>query len=119
MPCILHHEEYSELKADFRPSWEWHTGLETNGLAHWVEEPDLGKLDGEVREEDQFCAHPLLPDGWDLRPLNLVLVEVWYAVDDDPRYAATEVDDLVHHEAHDSGCQDIVGHVSIPGLNGH
>jgi hypothetical protein len=47
--------------------------------------------------------------------LDLVAVEVWYPIDDDPRKGATKVDDLVHDEGHDTGGEDIVLHVGIPG----
>jgi hypothetical protein len=36
-------------------------GGEADELAHGVEEPDLREFDGEVREEDEESALPLLP----------------------------------------------------------
>ena len=81
-----------------------------------MEEPDLGQLDGEVGEEDEFRAVPLFGEGGDFLPLNLVLVEVGDAIDYYPRETAAEVDDFVHHEGHDSGGEDIVLHVRVPTL---
>jgi hypothetical protein len=56
----------------------------------------LGELDGKVREEDELCAVPLLLGGRDLARLQLPLVEVGDAVDDDEGEAAAKVDDLGH-----------------------
>lgn len=50
--------------------------------------------------------------------LDLVFVEVGHAVDDDPGERATEVDEFVHHEGHDSCREDVVLHVGVPGLGG-
>lgn len=117
MPCILQHEENGDLVRDCGPGWEGNAGVHAAHLSHWVEEPDLRKFDGEMTEEDEFRAGPLLFDGWDLLPLDLVLVEIGYAVNYNPRQRATEVDTLVHDEGHDAGCEDIVLHVGIPALN--
>jgi hypothetical protein len=48
--------------------------------------------------------------------LDLVFVEVGHAVDDDPGERAAEVDEFVHHEGHDAGCENVVLHVCVPGL---
>lgn len=48
-------------------------------------------------------------------PLDLVLVEIWDLVHDHERQTATEINHLVHNEGHDSGGQDVVLHVGIPG----
>jgi hypothetical protein len=47
--------------------------------------------------------------------LELVSVEVRYAVDDDPGKRAAEVKRLVDNKRHDSRCQDIVTHPRVPG----
>ena len=47
--------------------------------------------------------------------MNLVFVELWHAVDNDPGEGASEVDELMHGEGHDSSSEDIVLHVGIPG----
>lgn len=46
--------------------------------------------------------------------LNLVLLEVGNAVDDDPWQTAAEVDGLVHDEAHDARGENVVADVCIP-----
>jgi hypothetical protein len=46
--------------------------------------------------------------------LNLVLVEVRYPINDDPRQAPAEVHRLVHNKAHDSRRQHIVSHEGVP-----
>lgn len=47
--------------------------------------------------------------------LNLVFVKVGHAVNNHPRKRATEVDDFVHEEGHDSSGQDIVANEGVPG----
>lgn len=47
--------------------------------------------------------------------LNLVPVEGGNGVDDDPRQAASKVDNLVHHERHDTGGEGVILHVQVPG----
>ena len=103
-----------------------------------MEEPDLGELDGEVREEDEFGAVPLFFDGWDfclddvsewrgrLRErrlgmegtyrLDLVFAEIGDAVDYYPWEGTAEIDDFVHDKGHDTCCEDIVLHVRVPSL---
>lgn len=48
--------------------------------------------------------------------LDLVFIEEGRSVDDHPRNAAAEIEDLVHDKAHDTGGQDVVLHPQIPGL---
>ena len=48
--------------------------------------------------------------------LKLVLVEVWYGVDDDPREGSAKVDKLVHDEAHNTRGNRVILHPKIPGL---
>lgn len=69
-----------------------------------------------MAEKDQFRALPLLRNCWDLLVLDLVLVEIGDAIDDDPWETASKVDEFVHDEAHDSGCKDIVLHELVPTL---
>lgn len=116
VPCILQDKKDGDLEADCLPRWEWYTGVETARLGHWMEQPDLRKLNSEMREENQVCALPLLLPGRNLGPLNLVFVEVWYRIDYDPRDAAAKVDSLVHDETHDTGRKDIILHVGVPTL---
>ena len=48
--------------------------------------------------------------------LNLVLSEKTESVDDNPWERSAEIHDFVHHERHDTGCEDIVLHKSVPGF---
>lgn len=116
MPCILQDEKDGDVESYGCPCWERNTGLHTAHFRHWVEEPDLREFDGEMAEEDESCASPLLGGSGVLLPLDLIFVEIWDLVDDDPRKTATEVDDLVHNKAHDSGGKDIILHVLVPTL---
>jgi hypothetical protein len=47
-------------------SWEGGGSRKAEVLRHGVEEPDLRKLDGEVRNEDELRALPLFFCGRDL-----------------------------------------------------
>lgn len=47
--------------------------------------------------------------------LNLILVEVRYPVNDDPRKSSSKVYHLVHHKGHDASGESIVLHIEIPG----
>lgn len=84
VPCILEHEEDGYLVGYGDGAGEWNGGLETEVLAHRVEEPDLREFDSKVGEEDKRGALCLFPGGGNFVLLNLVLPEVWDAVDDDP-----------------------------------
>lgn len=116
VPGILEDEEQGDLESHGGPGREGDAGLHSAGDGHGMEEPDLGQLDGEMAEEDELGAAPLLGEGWHFLALNLVLVEVGDAVDDDPGETAAEVDNLVHAEAQDAGSEDIVLHVGVPTL---
>jgi hypothetical protein len=116
VPCVLQHEEDCDLVGHGSPMRKGDTGVHAASLRHGVEEPDLGELDSEMAEKDEFGAFPLFCGGWDLLVLDLVLVEVWDAIDDDPGETATEVDDFVHEKAHDTGGDHIVLHVCVPAL---
>ena len=141
VPRVLGHEEDGDLRGHGVPVREGDRGGEAEELGDRVEEPDLRQLDGEVGEEDEGGALPLLggggelaldrtisaaetPDGDDARTamargretygLDLVPVEPWYHTDDDPGQGAAKVDDLVHGERHDAGGEDIVLHERVP-----
>ena len=60
--------------------------------------PDLRQLDGEMRQQHQLRASPLLLRGWNFLILNLVLVEVGNSVDYDPGQAAAEVDLFIAYQ---------------------
>ena len=53
-----------------------------------------GQLDGKVTEQNLSGAFPLLLRTWDFCRLKFPATEVWYSVNNDPRYTATEVDNL-------------------------
>lgn len=88
-----------------------------------------------MREQDQLRAFPLLLSRWDflLLPvsrwesselikisqgkaniLNLISIEILYTIDDHPGNRAAKVYELVHGEGHDSSCEHIVLHESVP-----
>lgn len=110
MPGILHDEEDGNLPRQGSQSRERRTVVNTKVGGDGVEEPDLGQLGGEVADEDDGGAIPLLLEGRDLLRLQLVLVEVRDLVDYHVRNAAAEVDEFVHDEAQDSGREGVVLH---------
>jgi hypothetical protein len=46
--------------------------------------------------------------------LNLVLPEIWNAVDDKPGQSAAKVETFMHDERHDARGEDIVAHPGVP-----
>ena len=66
VPGVLHDEEDGDLVGHLVERRERNAGLETEVLAHGVEQPDLRKLDSEVGEEDEKRALCLLPGRGDL-----------------------------------------------------
>lgn len=95
MPDILEEEEQENLGDNFVQRREGDVvRLHADALCERVEEPDLRELDGEVGEENHLGACPLLFEGRDLGWLELPFAEVGCSVDEDPGYAASEVDDL-------------------------
>jgi hypothetical protein len=60
MPGILHDEEDGDLVGHLGPGGEGNAGLHAEVHAHRMEQPDLRELDGEVTEQDQLGALPLL-----------------------------------------------------------
>jgi hypothetical protein len=67
-----------------------------------------------VTQQDELGALPLLSGSRNLMLLNLVLVEIGNAVDNHPRERATEVDEFVHQEGHDTSGEHIVTNVGVP-----
>lgn len=102
MPGVLNDEEDGDLKGHGGEGGKGDARVHTAELGHGVEQPDLGQLDGAMAQEDQLGASPLFRGRGDLLPLDLVSLEIRDQVHDDEGNAATEVDDLVHDEAHDS-----------------
>ena len=60
VPRVLHHEEDGDLEGDLVPAGEGDGRGHAEELGRRVEEPDLRQLDGEVGEEDERGALPLL-----------------------------------------------------------
>ncbi len=118
VPCILQHEEDADMEEHCGPGRERNASLHSAVLGHGVKQPDLRKLDGKMGEEDELRAVPLLGDGGDLLPLDLVFVKVWDLANNHPGNATTEVDQFVHHEGHNAGGEDVILHVCIPALRG-
>lgn len=65
VPRVLGHEEEGDLAGHLEEWRERHARLHPEELSHRVEEPDLRQLDGEVRDQDQLGAVPLLGRGGD------------------------------------------------------
>jgi hypothetical protein len=53
-----------------------------------------GHFHGEMREQYELGAMPLVLGRWDFCRLEFPLPEVWDGVDDDPWYAPTKVHQL-------------------------
>jgi hypothetical protein len=66
VPGILEDEEDGNLVGHCEERGEGNGGFEAGVLRHRVEHPDLRELDGEVGDEDEFRALPLLFCGGDL-----------------------------------------------------
>lgn len=118
MPGILENKEHRDLEGHRLPTWKRDASIHAAEFRHWVEEPDLRKLDGEMAEKNEFRALPLLSDCGDLLVLDLVSVEIGDSVDDNPGEGSAKVDNLMHNEAHDPGRKNIVLHVLVPTLRG-
>lgn len=116
VPGVLHDEEEGNLPSHGEDRGEWNAVVHAEVGGNGVEEPDLRQFGGEVADEDDGGAIPLLFQGGDLLVLNLVLVEVGDLVHDHEGKAAAEVDDLVHEEAHETGRQSVIVHPQVPGL---
>lgn len=143
VPCVLEDEEDGDLEGHLGERRERHAGVKAARFRHGVEEPDLGEFYGEVAEQDELGAFPLVGSSWDFLlsrsmlaggerwwrispccevagkqtyPLNLVLVKVRNLSNDHPRDAASKVNNFVHGEAHNTSGKDIVLHVCVPAL---
>lgn len=117
VPGILHDKADGDLEGHLPGGREGHVVVHAEVGGDGVEEPDLGKLGGEVADEDDGGAVPLLLQGGNLLSLDLVAVEEGDEVHDHVGNAAAEVDELVEDEAHDSGREGVVLHVNVPGLS--
>lgn len=65
MPGVLQNKEDGNLISHLPHAGERDIGLEAEVLAHGVEQPNLGELDGKVGEEDEEGTLCLLPGGGD------------------------------------------------------
>lgn len=118
MPSILHDKAKGNLNSHGPNRGEGEAVVHTEIGSDGVEEPDLGKLGSEVADEDNGGAIPLFLESWHLLVLDLEAVEVGDHVAEHIGDAATEVDELVENEAHDTGCESVILHPEIPGLLG-
>jgi hypothetical protein len=116
VPGILKDKKYSDVESHGLPTRKRNACVHAAEFRHWVEKPDLRKLDGKVAEENEFRTLPLLGRCGNLLVLDLVLVEIGDSVDDDPRDASSKIHHLMHNEAQDSGREDIILHVLVPTL---
>lgn len=65
-----------------------------------MENPNLRELDSEVREQDGRGTLPLVLPGIDLPLLNLILVEVRNAVDNQPWHTSSKVEEFMNDKDH-------------------
>ena len=63
VPGILHDEEDTNLKNNLPPGREWHAIVEAPVCCQGMEEPNLGKLDGDVAEKNDAGAVKLVVPG--------------------------------------------------------
>lgn len=117
VPGVLQDEEEGNLPSHGEERGERNAVIHAEVGGNRVEEPDLRQFGGEVADEDDGGAIPLLLQSGNLLVLNLVLVEVGNLVHDHEGKAAAEVDDLVHEEAHEAGRQSVIVHPQVPGLD--
>lgn len=118
VPSILHDEANSNLKSHLPERGEANTVVHSEVGGNGVEEPDLRKLGGEVANEDNGGAVPLLLERGHLLRLDLEAVEVGNQVAEHVGNATAKVDELVEDEAHNAGGEGVVLHPEIPGLFG-
>ena len=117
VPCILQNKKDRDVHNHSRPGREWNARLHAAVFSHWVEKPDLRKLNCEVAEENEFRALPLFGRGWNLLVLDLVLVEIGDSINDNPGNASAKVHNFMHDEAHYPSREDIILHVLVPTLD--
>lgn len=114
VPGVLHDEEDGDLVGHLVDGREGDAVLDAHVGGNGVEEPNLGELGGEVTDEDNSGAIPLLLERRHLLVLDLELLEVGDLVHDHEGQASAEVDDLVHDEADDASREGVVLHVQVP-----
>lgn len=117
VPSILHDEEKSQLEQDLGNRGERNGKTHADFGTDWVEEPDRQSLNHEMGNENRLHAFPLFLVAWNLGILNLVLLEVGDAVNNEPRQTTAKVHDFVHEEEKETGGENIVIHpvvVSTP-----
>jgi len=108
-------EEKRDLKGYILPSRERHLpGAHSETLSNWVKQPNQGELDGKVGKEDTLCAFPLILGRRDLVWLELPPTKVRNGVDDDPRDATSEVDNLMEEETSKASSEDWVTEQKVP-----
>lgn len=73
-------------------------GVHAKRFGDRVEEEDGRSLHSEVGKENALRTFPLLLWCRDLRRLQFPLAEVWDCINDDPWYAATEINGLMQEE---------------------
>lgn len=117
VPGIFHHKEDGDLNGHLEEGGERHSIGHAEVGGERVEQPDLWQLGGEMANQDDGSAIPLLLECGNLLVLDLILVKVRNLVHDEERKAAAEVDDFMHDKAHDSGRQGIVLHEEVPSLS--
>jgi hypothetical protein len=112
---ILEDKEKCKLREHDLPRRERHLpSAHAKGLCDGVEEEDGGPLDGEVGKEDSLGTLPLLLWCGHLVGLQLPLAEVGEGVNDNPRYATTEIDGLVEDERGNAGRNERVPDPQVP-----
>jgi hypothetical protein len=117
MPSILHDEADGDLESHLPDGRERHTVVQTEVGSDGVEEPDLREFGGEVADEDNGGAIPLLLKSRDFLLLDSELFEIGDVVHEHERNAAAEVDKLVKEETHDAGREGVVLHPEVPSLS--
>lgn len=92
---VLKDEEGGDLGTHEPDRGEWHfVGSHAKVAADRVEQPDEWRLAGDVGENDDLGHLPNLSVGNVLCWLELPLLEELHTVDDEPRNAATKVNNL-------------------------
>lgn len=117
VPGIFHDEAENDLESHLPHRRERHTVVHTEVGSDGVEEPDLRKFGGEVADENNGGAVPLLLESRNLLLLNSELLEVRDVVHQHEGNAAAEVDEFVEGETHDTGRKSVVLHPKVPSLD--
>jgi hypothetical protein len=117
VPSIFHYEAEGDLESHLPYGRERHTVVHAQVCSDGVEEPDLREFGGEVADENNGGAVPLLLEGGNLLLLDSELLEVRDVVHQHEGNAATKVDNLVEDKTHDTGRESVVLHPKVPSLN--